>query len=1021
MTAPASDGKDSASGRFRLTIPQMLWLVALCGLACGFAVRATRSSQRQGPYALAFSPDSNLLAANFERGGILIWDVSGTSWRRVGSPIRAEDRPFLSANMEALPVRFVGPSTIAYSPRWDGIAKAPRVILWDVRKSRALSSIQLKFFPLSGAAMSPDGSLVACDNYAGAIDVLDSRTGKTIRSIATKQMVGYVAFSNDGQRLLAVSDSQLETYQVDDGRLISTAKIVPRPVAAFSPDGRRILMYDSGANGILHSIGADGEWEFSVDAAPYAGVCFTADSRQFVVDTGDGVQVWDVAKRQPVRMIELVDADIRDLAVAPHGRMLAIAETDRISLWDLRSGKFLGDVWTRNPFFEALLFSAGFFGWAVVWGLMRRRPPRTKLPPVAESEFLAALGPKKKPASFRALLLRLVLLLVLVSTLMALPVAGLLAVLLGGEQASIPLVIALTAVASPIAVVLLTLLGTWILKQVLGYDGAELQRARDAAQRPGRTASFGRLKAYFFGTPLLESHFAEDLTTVHARLARLLGETPEAPRTPVFCFQTQQEFDAYAGRKLPVSGIYSPPWWNRQVALCERSGYGPVNPREIVRTLLSYMLLWRHKRFRLPSWLTVVANQYATYADDLVQAARVHRRLAVELERTGTLAPMPHTVSDKEYVALAMARDQREPFHKLQVYTDVCSSLGIYLTGDEERLQRFCAFLRGLRRGANVDAALRRDYGCGVEELIEQWRGWLAQRIAETQAEGLWEQADATAEFVRAQILEEWIPFVMNAEADLERRGCIVRSLGTAGSLLSAEPLIELLSDASPEIRQDALWSLEALAGRRVGESPEAWRGWLQTAEAQTSRPPAPAASHHVAEERIPVEAGEADGGSSDSSSIEHGEQSAEGEIASGVEAPAVSAAQPILAPPRTLTMCWTLMVLGGAAAIFLSVTLLFATDVMAWPMWYYSLAIGVLAVTRGVGRHTRWLRLVGGLQVSSALGCDVINVVLGIIVLTLSRTRSAREYLAAQLLSTSTLDNHHSTIINQEATSTLE
>jgi WD40 repeat protein len=997
MTAPASDGTDSASGRFRLTIPQMLWLVALCGLACGFVVRALKSTERQFPGQLAFSPDGRLLAASFSHGGVLAWDVSGSQPRAVGFTKEVDDAWSLGPVDWVTSFQFVNEDSLAFV-RIDPTGRGWRLILWEVTGDRTVSAVRLPPFS-ERAALSPDCKLAATINYSiGGVDVIDVKTGRSVRSLTTADLPVALAFVDDGDRIVAASPGQIEVFDTSEGTRLFCTKISTPVIrsAAVSPDGGHIAIVGAASNtskNTLRVISADGTEVFSVEAPFECEVHFLRASKQIALQTASGVQIWEIPTGKQTCNFDSPQTYMEVAAVSPNGHTVAIAEPDRISLWDMRSGEYVREVWSRHTFLEAGLFSLALFGWAIVWGLMRRRRPKFAVLP-ADGTIAAADGPRRKPATFRMSIVRLFVLLAIVSILMALPVGLVVGSLLGGEEASIALVAVLTALLSPIVVIVVLVSAMYFLKQVMHYHGSELQRARDAARAAGRTAEFDHITAYFFGTPRLEAHFEQDLAMVRNRLETLLGEVAWPPHVPAFCFQSQQEFDDYLGRKLPLSAVYSPAWWARQLALCERSAYGAVDPCELLRTLLGYLLLWHHKGFRTPHWLTSVVNAYVTHGDDSAHLARVHRRLAVELDRSGTLAPLPHTLSDKDYVQIVLARNQREAFRRQQVYSDVCASLAAYLTDEDGRRARFGQFLRRLTRRAPIGEALHRDVGCGVEQLLDDWQAWLRRQLTE---ENTATSAPTTpADWVRRQIVEDFVPILLDPAADLELRCRTARSLGTAGSLVGAEALIKLLADGPEDLRQDALWSLEAIAGRRLGEDPAAWRAWLGEVAVDAS-------AVEVGASRSPVEAELVDDDPPPTPTAPGPPPQAttdapvEAVTASKYESLQTTTAKPITTPPRALTICWNLMVMGGAAAIFLSSFFSFEIGLTWWPLMYYGVALGVFAVARGVGRHTRWLRLVGLMQVLAAVSCDPINPVLGVAVLVLSRTKRAREYLAAQ------------------------
>jgi len=993
MTAPASDGTDSTSGRFRLTIPQMLWLVALCGLASGFVTRAMQSTGTYEPRDLAFSPDGRLIAATSERDGVLVWDISGPRPRRIGDPIASRDDVYPLNMRRYGNFQFSGPDTVTLSVYDYGIGRL-EFVHWDVRKNEPTGAVQLRT-PIDIASHCPDSGITAVSDFQrSTINFVGPSDVGFAHRVEPAEVPVSIGFVNDGGQLVVVESSYIESFRVEDGERMSAARLrsaisLGEVAVEISRDGRYVAFPIYAAEpqeSKLQIVSGDGKEVLTINAPSITSACFLHGSDQIAVGSDLGVEIWDIATRKPVRTIELRNPRITDLAVSPDERTLAIAEEDRISLWDLQTGQHTSDVWSRNAFFEALLFSAGFFGWAVVWGLMRRRRPKADAMPEAEQAEFASGRSRPKQFVFQITVARLVVMLVVAGILMAIPVTLLASVSLEGDVTALLMALGKALLLGPIILFALVLLLLLVKKKILHTHGAELRRAQGIARAAGRTAQFGNITAYFFGAPTLEANFGRDLAIVRRRLETLLGDLAEAPDVPAFCFASQDEFNVYLARNAPLSAVYSPPWWCRQLILCQRPGHSIADPRELLRTLLGYLLLWNHKGFRTPYWITSVVNAYAVYGDDAAHLAAVHRRLAVELAREETtLTPLPLELDDKQYVKLVMKRDQREPLRKTLLYSDICASLSGYLLGDGQRRRRFGDFLQGLTRRDGVEEALRREYGCGVERLFEDWLTWFRQGIAEGSLDT--STYETPTECERQQIAEDVVPLVLNPDADLDLRCRAARNLA-GGSLLGAEALIGLLADAPDELRQDVLWSLEAIAGRRFGEDPAAWRLWLE--QVKTTASPA------TDEADSPVNA-ELLNDSADDGASPQDQTSPSATTAAASEALPTAKSRPISTPPKTLTICWNLMILGGAVAILWPSLMLFTAGLTRWPLFYYGLAMGVFAVSRGVGRHLRWLRLVGFLQVLAAVSCDPVNPVLGVAVLVLSRTKRAREYLAAQ------------------------
>lgn len=102
--------------------------------------------------------------------------------------------------------------------------------------------------------------------------------------------------------------------------------------------------------------------------------------------------------------------------------------------------------------------------------------------------------------------------------------------------------------------------------------------------------------------------------------------------------------------------------------------------------------------------------------------------------------------------------------------------------------------------------------------------------------------------------------------------------------------------------------------------------------------------------------------------------------------------------PPAALLACWVMMGLGGAVAIMFSMALVFDVGgcCLFLPTIYYGVVMGIVAVTRGVGRSRTGLTAVSVMQICNIINCDVFNLAFGIVGSVLLRSESVRRYLEA-------------------------
>ena len=204
-----------------------------------------------------------------------------------------------------------------------GLASNPpnsgrEVRVWDVSSGNSVFEARPHTFPtpyLHGAlALSPDGSLVAFDDYANA----DTSAGAFIRLCEVssgKERVALpildsrlvcLAFSADG-KLLAAGDlvGRVLVWSVDGARLHEHPCEGPCVQLAFSPDGRRLAGVDR-EQLIVWDVPTGQEVLLLRGAGPRPGdggfnpaLTWAADGRQLAATNWDGsVSIWDAVPRE---------------------------------------------------------------------------------------------------------------------------------------------------------------------------------------------------------------------------------------------------------------------------------------------------------------------------------------------------------------------------------------------------------------------------------------------------------------------------------------------------------------------------------------------------------------------------------------------------------------------------------------------------------------------------------------------------------------------------------------------------
>ena len=126
-----------------------------------------------------------------------------------------------------------------------------KILFWSLAHKREVSRMQLEQDTLIAAAFSPDNRLFAAGDWGGPVIIGDVGTGKKLTSLIGHKGYAIVAtFSPDGKTLATGgSDGYVKLWNVATWREIArffTAKQYGVGGIAFSPDGNTLLAVAGG-------------------------------------------------------------------------------------------------------------------------------------------------------------------------------------------------------------------------------------------------------------------------------------------------------------------------------------------------------------------------------------------------------------------------------------------------------------------------------------------------------------------------------------------------------------------------------------------------------------------------------------------------------------------------------------------------------------------------------------------------------------------------------------------------------
>jgi WD40 repeat protein len=228
--------------------------------------------------------------------------------------------------------------------------------IWDANTGMLLSVLSSNN-AIDGAALSPEGSTIVTYGEVSQVKLWNLNKGTYIRQFGKGAIYwGKMAqFNPDGKKLLVVSGSRVNIFDVESGTLLHELGLHSGFVnsAFFNSDGTRILTASNDGTAIIWNImtgdsihtlkGHTGEIEYAE---------FSKDDNKIVTASKDStVKIWNSKTGKLIITLRGHTNDVARAYFSPDGTKIlsycvsvrAAIKDNNAKLWDVQSGKLLYD------------------------------------------------------------------------------------------------------------------------------------------------------------------------------------------------------------------------------------------------------------------------------------------------------------------------------------------------------------------------------------------------------------------------------------------------------------------------------------------------------------------------------------------------------------------------------------------------------------------------------------------------------------------------------------------------------
>ncbi|BAY23823.1 WD-40 repeat protein [Calothrix sp. NIES-2100] len=307
---------------------------------CDFA-KSVFTHSFGGITALAFSPNSELLATGDGKGDIYLWQIANSDRLTINI-----GQPFL-----ILKGHHNWIWSLSFSPDGQTIASGSEdgtARLWNLSTGECLRILSGHTGIVSSVAFSPDGSAIATGSADFTMRLWDANTGECLQVfLGHNHQVRSVAFSSNGKILASgSSDSIVRLWKVSTGEPLkvltghtsevwSVAFAADKNILASGSYDQTIKLWDISEGKCLKTLTGHQSMVWSIAISP---------DGQFLASGSDDqtIKLWDICEGKCLKTLTGHHSMVWAVAFSPDGQFLASGSDDQtVKLWDLNTKQVL--------------------------------------------------------------------------------------------------------------------------------------------------------------------------------------------------------------------------------------------------------------------------------------------------------------------------------------------------------------------------------------------------------------------------------------------------------------------------------------------------------------------------------------------------------------------------------------------------------------------------------------------------------------------------------------------------------